>query len=57
MPAERIGYLAAREGLEIHGLTPQSATLEEAFMDLTRGSLEYGTPADGTHHRAKEIKA
>jgi hypothetical protein len=31
--------------------------LEEAFMDLTRGSLEYGTPADGTHHRAKEIKA
>ena len=57
MPAERIGYLAAREGLEIYGLTPQSATLEEAFMDLTRSSLEYGTPADGTHHRAKEIKA
>jgi hypothetical protein len=27
------------------------------FMELTRGSLEYGTPADGTQHLAKEIKA
>ncbi len=41
MPADRIGHLAANAGLELHELTPQSATLEEAFMELTRGSLEY----------------
>jgi ABC-2 type transport system ATP-binding protein len=43
LPADRIGHLAARAGLELHELAPQLASLEEAFMELTRGSLEYGT--------------
>ena len=55
-PAARIGHLAAREGLEIHELTPQLASLEEAFMELTRGSLEYGTPPDGSRNPAETVK-
>jgi ABC-2 type transport system ATP-binding protein len=45
--APRIGELAAREGLVLHELTPQLASLEEAFMELTRGSVEYGAQGDG----------
>jgi ABC-2 type transport system ATP-binding protein len=41
--APRIGELAAREGLVLHELTPQLASLEEAFMELTRDSVEYDT--------------
>jgi ABC-2 type transport system ATP-binding protein len=42
LPAPRIGELAARAGLVLHELTPQLASLEEAFMELTRDRLEYG---------------
>ncbi len=40
--APRIGELAAREGLVLHELTPQLASLEEAFMESTGDSVEYG---------------
>jgi len=43
LPAPRIGELAAREGLILHELTPQLASLEEALMELTRDSVEYDT--------------
>jgi ABC-2 type transport system ATP-binding protein len=48
--APRIGHLAASAGIELHELAPQAASLEEAFMELTRGSAEYegsigGAPA------------
>ncbi len=39
--AERIGDLAAEHGLRLHELTPLTASLEEAFMDLTRDSVEF----------------
>jgi ABC-2 type transport system ATP-binding protein len=42
LEAPRIGELAAREGLILHELAPQRASLEAAFMELTRESLEYG---------------
>jgi ABC-2 type transport system ATP-binding protein len=49
LPAPRIGELAAGAGLVLHELTPQLASLEEAFMELTRDSVEYdariGQPA------------
>jgi ABC-2 type transport system ATP-binding protein len=38
---ERIAELAAREALPVYELTPQRASLEEAFMELTEGSVEY----------------
>jgi ABC-2 type transport system ATP-binding protein len=46
LEAPRIGELAAREGLVLHELTPQLASLEEAFMELTRSSVEYGAQGD-----------
>jgi ABC-2 type transport system ATP-binding protein len=42
MPAPRIAELAARAGIALYELTPQRASLEEAFMELTADSLEYG---------------
>jgi ABC-2 type transport system ATP-binding protein len=50
VPAARIGELAAQAGVVLHELTPQMASLEEAFLELTADSLEYGhldaQPAD-----------
>ena len=40
--AARIGELAAQSGVVLHELTPQLASLEEAFLELTADSLEYG---------------
>ena len=40
--AEQVGEAAAANGLVLHELTPHLASLEEAFMDLTRGELEFG---------------
>jgi ABC-2 type transport system ATP-binding protein len=42
LPAARIGELAASASVVLHELSPQLATLEEAFMELTADSLEYG---------------
>jgi len=41
-----IGRLAAREAIALIELTPQQATLEEAFMEITREAVEFhgGTP-------------
>jgi ABC-2 type transport system ATP-binding protein len=39
--AERIGDLARRHGIALHELTPRRASLEEAYMDLTREAVEY----------------
>ncbi|MFE1289184.1 ABC transporter ATP-binding protein [Streptomyces sp. NPDC058751] len=38
---ERIGELAAQHRLVLHELSPQQASLEEAFMRLTAESVEY----------------
>jgi ABC-2 type transport system ATP-binding protein len=54
MEAPRVGELAAGAGIVLHELTPRLASLEEAFMELTAGSVEYGTaggraaPPDGS---------
>ncbi|HLX77267.1 MAG TPA: ATP-binding cassette domain-containing protein [Acidimicrobiales bacterium] len=36
-----IGELAAKSGVVLHELSPQQASLEEAFMELTEDTLEY----------------
>ncbi len=41
MPAARVGEIAASASIVLHELTPL-ASLEEAFMELTSGSLEFG---------------
>ncbi|QEU93404.1 ATP-binding cassette domain-containing protein [Streptomyces kanamyceticus] len=44
--AEHIGRTAAARGIPLFELTPQNASLEQAFMDLTRDSVEYvATPS------------
>jgi len=40
--APRIGELAASASIVLHELTPQLATLEDAFLELTANSLEFG---------------
>ena len=42
LDAAAIGELAAREGVALHELSPQRASLEEAFMALTKDDVEFG---------------
>jgi ABC-2 type transport system ATP-binding protein len=41
-----IGKVAAEAQIALIELTPQQASLEEAFMELTRDAVEFGTPMD-----------
>ncbi|HEX2903542.1 MAG TPA: ABC transporter ATP-binding protein [Jatrophihabitans sp.] len=41
IPVEQIGQTALDQGLVLYELTPQLASLEEAYMDMTRDSVEY----------------
>ena len=38
---ERVGELALAHGVLLHELSARSASLEEAYMSLTRGAVEY----------------
>jgi ABC-2 type transport system ATP-binding protein len=42
LPAPRIGEIAAADSIVLHELVPQLASLEEAFMELTADSVQYG---------------
>jgi len=41
LTAAQIGDAALEHGLALHELTPQRASLEEAFIDLTREDVEF----------------
>ncbi|UCM90550.1 ATP-binding cassette domain-containing protein [Streptomyces marincola] len=41
VPAARVGEIAAENGLVLHELSHRQASLEEAFMRLTQGAVEY----------------
>lgn len=41
--AEQIGRIAASNGVALYELTPQKASLEDAFMELTHADVEYRT--------------
>jgi ABC-2 type transport system ATP-binding protein len=43
MDSAAIGELAAVNGMTLHELSPQTGSLEEAFMQLTGDSVEYHT--------------
>jgi ABC-2 type transport system ATP-binding protein len=45
LTSDQIGQAAARNGFVLYELTPQQASLENAFMELTRDEVEYRTPA------------
>jgi ABC-2 type transport system ATP-binding protein len=48
LDAPAIGELAAARSIVLHELAPQSASLEEAFLEVTRDAQEYagGVPGD-----------
>jgi ABC-2 type transport system ATP-binding protein len=55
LSAPEIGDLGARLGLRVHELTPVTASLEDAFMELTQDEVEYRpTSADPVGAAAKE---
>ncbi len=41
LDSEQIGTIAAEHSLVLYELTPQKASLEEAFMELTHDALEF----------------
>jgi ABC-2 type transport system ATP-binding protein len=41
LTAPQIGDLAARDGFRVHELVPITASLEDAFMELTQNEVEY----------------
>jgi len=48
LESPRVGELAASGGIVLHELTPQLASLEEAFMELTADSVEFGPAGPGS---------
>jgi len=53
LDSRRIGTIAAEHGVPLHELTPQTVSLEEAFMELTRDAVEYHSAyADAATRRA-----
>jgi ABC-2 type transport system ATP-binding protein len=53
LSASHIGEVAARNALTLHALTPQTASLEEAFMQLTRDAVDYRGTTDLHHNLGK----
>ena len=43
MTAAEVGELAAHRALTVHELVPLRASLEDAFMELTRDAVEFQT--------------
>jgi ABC-2 type transport system ATP-binding protein len=43
--SDQIGDIAAEQGIALHELTPEQASLEEAFMRLTHDAVEYHASA------------
>jgi ABC-2 type transport system ATP-binding protein len=43
LDAHQIGLAASRHGIPLYELTPQSVSLEEAFLELTRDDVEYAS--------------
>ncbi|GAB3578433.1 ABC transporter ATP-binding protein [Amycolatopsis endophytica] len=51
LDSEKIGELAAGNGIVLHELSPQTGSLEQAFMQITGDSVEYhtGLEAEAAH--------
>jgi ABC-2 type transport system ATP-binding protein len=46
MDARQVGIVAGNAGITLYELSPQSASLEDAFMELTRDASEYHAGGD-----------
>jgi ABC-2 type transport system ATP-binding protein len=47
MSSDQVGTVAGGSGITLYELVPQHASLEEAFLELTGGSVEYRAPEPG----------
>jgi ABC-2 type transport system ATP-binding protein len=52
LPMDRIGDLAFDNGIRLHELAPVQASLEQAFMELTKDSVEYHAAVPGSRQEA-----
>jgi ABC-2 type transport system ATP-binding protein len=52
LTSEQVGTTAAENGIVLYELTSQRASLEEAFMELTRDSLEFHTDVEEAESKA-----
>jgi ABC-2 type transport system ATP-binding protein len=50
-----VGRIAAQSGIALAELTPQRASLEEAFMEITRDALEFDASVDSSTDAAVEV--
>jgi ABC-2 type transport system ATP-binding protein len=57
LEAPRIGEIAAANRIVLHELSPRLASLEEAFLELTAGSVEYGGDAAVVPPQTQETAA
>ena len=55
LTSEQIGEAAARGGIVLHELTPQRASLEDAFMRLTGESVEFHAAAGDPTGQLEEV--
>ncbi len=55
LTAEQIGAHAAETGVTLHGLTPMTTSLEDAYMQLTEDSVQYRAEnTDRNDHRTEQ---
>jgi ABC-2 type transport system ATP-binding protein len=57
LSSEQLGTLAASHGIVLYELTPQQASLEEAFMELTRDDREFAAVSAPTEREGEEVPA
>ncbi len=57
LASQQIGDLAFRDGLRIYELTPVTASLEDAFMELTQDEVEYrpSTMSGAVRRRTRSV--
>lgn len=57
LESDKIGELAAEKGLVLHELSPQTGSLEQAFMQITGDSVEYHTGLEAEAQQVLEASA
>jgi ABC-2 type transport system ATP-binding protein len=57
LTAQQIGDVAAAHGIALHELTPLEASLEQAFMELTREELEFEASKSPSERESEEAVA
>lgn len=57
MESDKIGELAAQNGVVLHELSPQTGSLEQAFMQITGDAVEYHTGLEAEAQQVLEASA